>query len=160
MAQNEKLAVKGFFRLQVVNKDGSVDSDSGWHKNMITNLGFQQYLAFALAANGGSKQVGFVSLGSGAAPAAADTTLASEITTGTKRMSITSATTGTDSKHIRFYGTFGSALIAQQYTLSNIGLFNATTSNATLFAGNTYTPQTWATNQDVNVTYQINFATA
>jgi len=39
-----------------------------------------------------------------------------------------------------------------------IAAVNATTTNATLFAGNTYTSSSCNTNQNVNVTYQIRFS--
>jgi hypothetical protein len=43
------------------------------------------------------------------------------------------------------------------YNISNIGLFNSS-STGTLFAGNTYASSSCASNQAVNITYDITFS--
>ena len=151
---NEGIKVKGCYRLQI-EEDGKIISDSGWVENQVVNLGFNQYLVSTLGAIAGSKQVSHMALGTGGAPAAADTTLAGEVE---KRTSVTAATSSS-SKTVRFTATFGSSdsFVTNTQNISNVGLFN-TSSGGTIFAGNTYTSSSVATNQNVNATYDIIFS--
>jgi len=157
----EGVSAKGYFRLNITeDRNGKqvVVGDSGWVKNQITNLGFQNYLSALLGVVTGSKQVNYVALGTGGAPAATDTTLAGEIMASTQRTAVTPTTIA--SKTIQFAATFSSAnsFLTGTSNLSNIGLFATTTTSDTLFAGNTYTSSAVATNQNVNLTYQIRFS--
>jgi hypothetical protein len=150
----DSLKIKGMYRVQIT-EDGDIVGDTGWQENQVTNLGFNQYLVSALGAIAGSKQVSHLALGSGGAPAAADTSLAGEVE---KRQAVTAATSSS-SKTVRFTGTFDSAnsFVTSARNLSNIGLFNSS-SGGTLFAGNTFTSSAVATNQNVNTTYDVIFA--
>lgn len=157
-AQFEGLKIHGFSRVQI-EQDGKIVGDSGFvGPNQITNEGFLTYLVKLLGASAGSVQVGFVALGTGAAPASNATTLPGEIMSSTQRKSVTFGTVG--STTAQFTATFASSnsFLSGASNLSNIGLFNATTTNATLFAGNTYASSSCDTNQNVNVTYQIRFS--
>lgn len=157
-AARDSVKIHGFFRLNIV-EGNKVVGDTGWCKNQITNEGFRNFLVRALSTNGtGSSQVSYVALGTGTVPGAAATTLDGEIMSSTQRKSVTFATNG--STTAEFTATFASSnsFISGNSNISNIGLFAATTTNATLFAGNTYASSTLGTNQDVNVTYQIRFS--
>lgn len=152
---NDSVKVQGMFRVNIT-ENGKVVGDSGWRKNQITNLGFNQYLVGSLG-NISGKSVTHAALGTGGAPAAADTTLAGEQSV---RAALTVATSSS-SKTLRNTATFSSAasFVTASKNISNIGLFNTSTAaTGTLFAGNTYASSTVATNQDVNVTYDIIFA--
>lgn len=152
---NDGIKVKGMFRVNIT-EDGKVVGDSGWKKNQITNLGFNQYLVGSLG-NISGKAVTHAALGTGGAPAASDTSLAGEQSV---RAALTNATSSS-SKTLRNTATFSSAnsFVTASKNISNIGLFNTSTAaGGTLFAGNTYTSSTVATNQDVQVTYDIIFA--
>lgn len=152
---NDSVKVQGMFRVNVT-EDGKIVGDSGWKKNQITNLGFNQYLVGSLG-NISGKSVTHAALGTGGAPAASDTTLAGEQSV---RAALTVATSSS-SKTLRCTATFSSAnsFVTASKSISNIGLFNTSTAaTGTLFAGNTYASSTVATNQDVNVTYDIIFA--
>lgn len=156
MKQKDKVGVKGMFRLKIT-EEGKVVGDSGWRRNVVTNLGFNEYLVSALGSISGSKYVSHLAIGTGGAPAATDTTLAGEQSV---RKAVTAATSS-GSKTVRFTGTFASAdsFVTASKNISNIGLFNTSTAaGGTLFAGNTYTSSACATNQNVNVTYDIIFA--
>lgn len=148
--------VKGMFRVKI-NDNGKFVGDSGWKHNQITNLGFNQYLVSALGSISGSKYVSHVALGTGTAPGAADTTLNGELGEGV-REAVTAATSSS-SKTVRFTATFASAdsFATATRNISNIGLFNSS-SSGTLFAGNTYSSSAVATNQNVNITYDIIFS--
>ena len=154
------IKVRGFFRVQITeNKDGKemIVGNSGWRKNQVTNLGFEQYLAQTLAGMAGSKTVSHMALGTGGAPAAVDTSLAGEIMSSTQRKTVSPSTIA--SKTAQFTAAFASSasFVTAAVNLSNVGLFNTST-GGTLFAGNTYTSSSCATNQNVNATYQIRFS--
>jgi hypothetical protein len=155
--------IKGFSRVQITEDqpDGNVKvvGDSGMvGPNQITNLGFLNYLVKLLGNSAGSKQVGYVALGTGSAPNASHVVLNGEIMASTQRKAVTFGSSG--STTAQFTATFASSdsFLSASAALSNIGLFAAATSDDTLFAGNTYTSSTCATNQNVNVTYQIRFS--
>ncbi len=155
MKENTKL--QGFFRVQITEGDKIV-SDSGWQENQVTNDGINQYLANWLVgdtANG--KSVTHMALGTGSQPASNGTVLQGEVT---KRAAV--STSIVDSRTAQFTAQFASAdsfVGAGGADIANIGLFN-TSSGGTIFAGNTYTSSSCASNQNVNATYQIRFASA
>ena len=147
--------IRGFYNIEIVDPDGTVVGRSGWHENLVVNDGFNDFLAKTLGGISGSKQVTHMALGTGGAPAASDTTLAGE---QSARAAVTAATSS-NSKAVVFTATFNSAasFVTATKNLSNVGLFNSSAAGA-LFAGNTFTSSSVATNQSVNATYQINFA--
>jgi hypothetical protein len=153
--EEKNIAVRGFYRVNLRDSNGELVGDSGWLENVVVNLGFNQYLVSTLGAIAGSKQVSHAALGTGAAPGAADTTLAGEVV---KRKAVTAATSSS-SKTLRLTATFGStdSFVTNTQNISNIGLFN-TSSGGTIFAGNTYASSSCATNQQVEATYDILFA--
>jgi len=148
------LKVKGFYHVQVTEGD-KVIGDSGWLENQVVTDGFNDFLCKTLGAISGSKQVSHAALGTGGAPATNATTLGGEVV---KRAAVTAATSST-SKTVRFTATFASSdsFVTNTQNISNIGLFNSS-ATGTLFSGNTYASSSCATNQNVNVTYDIIFA--
>lgn len=155
------IKVKGCYRLQITEngpRGPKVVGDSGWHENQVVNLGFQHYLVELLGGQANSKQVSHVALGTGGAPSASDTSLSGESATE-KRESVTASVVS--SKTQRFTATFssGDSFVTSTQNLSNIGLFNTSSSaTGTIFAGNTYSSSAVATNQNINVTYEIRFS--
>jgi hypothetical protein len=152
----DAIKLKGMFRVQI-NENGKIVGDSGWQKNQVTNLGFNQYVVSSLGSIAGSKYITHAALGSGTVPGAAATTLDGEVEV---RKAVTAATSSS-SKTLNLTATFASAdsFVTNTQNISNIGLFN-TSSGGTLFAGNTYASSSCATNQAVNITYNLTFATA
>lgn len=154
---DERVKVRGFYRLQLENADGTFEPDGGWYENAVVNLGFNQYLVSTLGAIAGSKQISHMAVGSGGAPAASDTALAGEAEV---RAAVTAATSSS-SKALQLTATFASAnsFVTNTRNLSNIGLFNTSEAGVgTLFAGNTYASSAVATNQSLNATYVISFS--
>lgn len=148
---------RGFFRLAVVNPDGSIASDSGYRENQIVNTGYQDFLMYLLAGSAGSLRPSHAALGTGTVPASNATTLAGELTESAGRMALTTGTSG--SKTVQYTFTLNSGVIAAASTIQNVGLFSGSTQGAgTMFAGNTYATSSLATNQAVNGTYNIAFA--
>jgi hypothetical protein len=154
----DMLRVRGFFRI-AIEEDGKIVGESGWHENTVTNEGKRDYLARLLGAIASSKQISHAAVGTGAAPAVGDTTLAGELTHAAgSRDAVAAATSG--STAVRFTGTFASASAHNTATIniSNIGLFQQSNTNTgTIFAGAAYASSSWATNQSVNYTYDITF---
>jgi hypothetical protein len=154
--------LKGFFRVQI-EEDGRIVGDSDWMENQVTNLGIQNYVAYALLGNAGSTPtVAAAALGTGAAPASDAITLPGEITGSTKRQTalttaFSSRSTSNGSATAQWVFTFNSSqsFLAGASVLQNIGLYNGTTTGNTLLCGNTYTTSSCNTNQNVNCTYQI-----
>lgn len=159
---HEEKKLRGFFRVNVtedVNGKEKIVGDSGWRENQVTNLGIQDYLVDHLIGNSGGKAVTHMALGTGGAPAAGDTSLSGEITHAADSRK-TVSTSIVASKTGQFTAAFNSAdsFVTASVNISNVGLFEtSTTQGGTLFAGNTYTSSSLATNQNVNVTYQIRF---
>lgn len=158
-APHSKIHLKGFFRLKILNEDGSVAGDSGWRENQVTNLGISQYLLDHLT-GGTGKKITYLALGTGAAPASDATSLSGEITHASDSRKAVS-TSIVSSRTAQFTAAFNSAdsFVTASINISNIGLFNtSTTAAGTIFSGNTYTSSSLATNQSVNATYQIRFS--
>lgn len=160
MAKNkikDQVVARGFFRLQLT-EDGKVTGDSGWKRNLITNLGYQNYIVGSLGAIAGSSQVSYFALGTGGAPIATDTSLTGELSDAAGcRFTVTPS--AVSSKTLQLTGSLASNVITANRSISNVGIFAVSTTQAgTLFAGNTYTSSQLQTNQQVNVTYQIRFS--
>lgn len=153
----DAVRAQGFFRINIM-EGGKVVGDSGWRKNQVVNLGFDQYLCQTLAGMAGSKTISHAALGTGTAPGASATTLDGEFTDAAGcRCAVTPTTIA--SKTVQFAFTLNSNVITAAKTIQNVGLFNtSTTTTGTIFAGNTYTTSALATNQSVNGSYQIRFS--
>lgn len=157
MAKKDSIITKGFYRLNVINPDGTVAGDTGWKQNQIVNNGYQQFLMYLLAGSAGSIRPSHAALGTGTIPASNATTLAGELTESAGRCALTTGTSG--SKTVNYTFTLASGVIAAASTINNVGLFSGSTQGGgTLMAGNTYATSSLATNQAVNGTYAISFA--
>lgn len=103
----ESLKIHGFTRVQI-EESGKIIGDSGFvGPNQIVNDGFLEYLCHTIGASAGSKQVGFVALGTGTAPGATTTGLDGEIMSSTQRKAVTYAAVG--STTAQFTATFASS---------------------------------------------------
>ena len=168
MNVKEGVKIEGFSRVRIVDPDGKIAGDSGWTgPNTIVDLGFMQYLCMSLGSEAGSKYVAYVRLGEGGAPGTTDTELESQCV-GTNAIPFSKGVTaGSVANHTeQFTATFGSSdafiTTSTSEDIANIGLYDVTyhaNTHGTLFAGNTYTSSTCASNQDVQITYQIRFST-
>ena len=87
----DSVKVKGSFRLNIVDPDGSIVGDSGWVENQITNEGFRDIVRL-IGAISGSSAVTHAAIGTGTVPGAAATTLDGEQTV---RAALTAATSST-----------------------------------------------------------------
>lgn len=155
--------LRGFFRVQITEgPKNKIKGDSGWCENQVTNDGIKDYLVTWLVTGSGGKSVSHMALGTGGAPASNATTLANELTQASNARAAVS-TSIVSSRTAQFTAAFNSSnsFITASVNISNIGLFEtSTTAGGSLFAGNTYTSSSLATNQNVNATYQIRFTSA
>jgi hypothetical protein len=156
---NEGVSLKGCFRLNI-REDGKIVGDSGWLDNLITNDGIDKFFARCFAGSSGSLQVSHLSIGTGGAPTSAVTSLEGEILEASKRAAVAMAFTqridSTNTATMQFAATLASSdsFVTAAANISNIGLFNSVT-DGTMMAGNTYTSSALATNQNVEMSYQI-----
>lgn len=160
------IKIRGMFRLQIEDgPTGKIVGDSGWQENLVTNLGFLNVVNQLGTSLTGSK-ISHAALGTGGAPNATDTTQSGEVSTNGSgsvvRAALTAATSST-SKTLRNTATFSSAnsFLTASANISNVGLWQTSgpiTSSGTLIQGNTYTSSACATNQNVNITYDVIFA--
>ena len=149
----EKMNVKGFAKMQLLDaKSGKIVADSGWVKNQVVDLGFQDYIVGAVGGLGGSKQVTHMAIGTGGAPAASATALSGE--TGVR---VTTSNSVISSKTLQATAQFSGTAMGTTCTIQNVALVN-TSSGGTILAGTTYATSQWASNQNVNATYQLRFS--
>jgi hypothetical protein len=165
------MKLEGFARVRLVNQDKSLAGDSGWMgPNRITQTGLTNFIADVLISDAGSLRVGMAQLGTGAAPATNDTRLPGSFNHGAAGSSYDvvskSSLTASNACTARFYGTFGSgdSFATATRNISNIGLYRSTAlanmSDESLCCGQTYASSLLSTNQDVQYTYELRFATA
>lgn len=158
----EGISVHGFYRLQLTEgpaKAPKIVGDSGWCENTVVNEGFDDFLVRLLGKQTSSKQIGYVALGTGTAPNATHTTLNGEIMGSTQRKAVT--VSASNSKTLRFTATFYSSdsfLTGAGSNLRNIALYDSNATDDMMFAGSTYASSSCNTNQNVNVTYDIQFS--
>ena len=157
----ENIQLKGFMRLQI-DEDGEIVGDSGWKKNLVTTGGFLNITKLIGTSLTGT-QWSHANVGTNGTPASNATALPSEVVgtnSAVQRAAVTAATSS-NSKTLRFTATLSSAnsFVTQTETINNVGLFHHTTTNV-LMAGVSYTASSVATNQNVNITYDLVFETA
>jgi hypothetical protein len=156
------IVMRGFFRVQLVEQDGRISGDSNWVQNRVVNLGMRDYLCTPLI-GGTAKAISLMALGTGGVPATTDTALTGELshsTSGTRNR-ITCTTVVLGSTAVELQGYFSSAFSFATTTaaIANIMVINGTTTGGTIFAGNTFAVSTLNTNQDVQASYRVTFAT-
>lgn len=153
MKTKAKVKIRGFYRLQLVDKDnGKICGDSGWRENTVVNQGFQDYICKSIGGIAGSKQVTHMAIGTGTAPGVADTSLQGE--TGNR---VTTTNSVVSSKTMQCTAQFAGTDMGGTCTIQNVALVN-TSSGGTILCGTTYSTSQWASNQNVNATYQLRFS--
>jgi hypothetical protein len=136
MKAKEGIKVRGFFKLQLVNHEtGKVEGEFEG-PNTVTNFGLDNACAGASIGAAGSCQAL-----SGVENAVIDLT-PSTVVTGTARNTCS------------FAGSDNSATL----TIGSVGLHSNTNSATDMIAGQTFTTSQMATNQDLNMTYELQFS--
>jgi len=163
------IRIKGMFHLQI-EEGGKIVGDSGRVYNKITNAGYLNIVNLIGSSLTGGSVFAAAALGTGGVPSGGDTTQSGEVLATTsaghssvKRAALNGATFVTNtSTALRNTATFSSSnsFISATNTIANIGLWDVTGAENTsgrFFAGNTYASSALATNQNVNITYDIIF---
>jgi hypothetical protein len=157
------IKARGFFHLQIVNEDGTIAGDSGVVENLVTRLGFQHMLLNTGTGLTGTK-FSHVNVGEGGAPATNATSLPNEVVgvgAVVKRQAPTASTLA-GSVTLRNLATMSSAnsfISAASEAISNVGIF-VHSDGSSLAAGAAYASSNCASNQNVNITYDIVMETA
>ncbi len=152
MSKTKDVAIRGFTRLQIVDKKtGKIVGDTGYVQNMITNYGFANCLvASPISANGSIQVVGMLLGSSGDAIASSATKLGASLSKWYSTVAISSVVASLTARLSQsFDGT-------DAITLKEVGLLSV--SNGSLICGNTFNSSALATTQDVNVTYELRYS--
>lgn len=153
MRENEGVTVRGWGRVQLVNqKTGKIEGDSGWKPNVITQIGFQNYITRLLGAVAGSVQATILALGtSSASPSSTQTSLGGEQTPRkTATASIVSSQT------LRLTANWATDEV-NGVQLASIGAYN-TTSGGSVANALTFSASTKTTDQQLNATVEFRFS--
>lgn len=154
--------VEGFYRVNLVDKDGTVKGDSGWHHNLIPSDGLTGYISKLFASSAGSSLVHFMQLGTDQSSLASNaSSLPAEINkslmASIASSQITTRASSTSGDTVRFLATFVSnSAFTTTSTIACIGLY-ATTSANSIFAGGSFASSTLGSAQAVNCTYDVVF---
>jgi hypothetical protein len=156
--------MEGFYRVQIVDPDGKVAGDSGWEHNLITNQ-LTQYISYLLLSSAGSSFISYIALGSSATAALVTSAsslpgeYAKSLMTSISAKTYTTRTSSTTGDTIQFQAQFASnslATGAQSNSLTYVGLYATSAANSLMCLG-TFTSSTFASNQAINVSYNLVF---
>lgn len=155
------IGMTGMYRVQIVDQDGYVAGDSGWHKNVITNVGLSDYITRKFLGATGSLAVSYFALGSGSTSLATNATSLPGQIAGSQMATIATASTSRANSGAadtaQYTATFTSNVFGASTTIGCAGL-HATSTPGSVMCGGTFATSTVATNQAVNCTYQIQFS--
>lgn len=144
----------------MITEDGEIVGDSGYNENNVANEGMDRYILQLMSADAGSLRISHAALGTGGTVNDTSTGLPGELNHAAGgRAAVTLATSA--SSRLRLTATFNSTqtFVTANANISNIGLFQqSNTDTGTIFAGNTYASSQVQTNQNVQITYDVNFA--
>ena len=150
------VGLHGFFRVAIKDEDGTVTGDTGVQHNLIVDSGLTNYLTYVFAASAGSSVIGQAALGSGSLIGSAGTILPNAQNTSLyKTVSKTFITraASTDGDTARYLATWASG--TSTANISNVGL--VATTGVKFFCGGTYASSSVASNQAINLTYDVVF---
>lgn len=148
----QPFGLRGFLRVKM-GEDGpdgkpKIVGDSGWVENQITNLGWEKYIMSSIGSVAGSLYVKRCALGTGGIPASDATACPGETRRSTN---IGVATSG--SFTLQFTTNFVSGTAGGNIDVCC--LVNDTASAGTIMCGTSFSSSTWASNQAVSVTYEL-----
>lgn len=159
---HDRIGIRSFYKLQIVNPNGDIAGEASGY-NTITNLGFLNLVNLYGTTLTGSK-ISHAAIGTGTAPNVTDVTQLGELVTNGSnsviRAALTAATSST-SKTLHNTATFASGQTTAAATIQNVGLWQTSgpiSSSGTMLQGASYTTSALATNQAVNITYDLTFA--
>ena len=151
------IGLHGFYRVAIVNEDGMVAGDTGVLHNLIVSGGLTNYLTYVFASSAGSSQIGMAALGSGNTLIVTNSTIipgvtATDLYKTVSKTFITRAASS-DGDTARFLATWVSG--TRTANIGAVGL--VATTGVNFFCGGTYATSSVASNQAVNLTYDVVF---
>ena len=148
----QPFGLRGFLRVRLGEDDENgvpkIVGDSDWVENQITNLGWEKYIMSSIGSVAGSLYVKRCALGTGGIPASNATACPGETRRSTN---IGVATSG--SFTLQFTTNFASGTAGGDIDVCC--LVNDTASDGTIMCGTSFASSTWASNQAVSVTYEL-----
>jgi len=154
---SSSVGLHGFYHLQIVDEEtGKIVGDSGRKHNLITSGGLTNYMTYVFAASAGSSVIGMAALGSGSLVASNATILPGSFDTSlhvTVSKTFITRAASSDGDTARYLATWVSGTSTAQ--ISNVGLY--ATTGVQIFCGGTYASSSIASNQAVNLTYDVVF---
>lgn len=153
----DSVKINGYCKLVVKDADGKVLHDTGFNKNVITNVALAVFSGL-VGATGAQIAATFLGLGSSAtAPAKTDTTLTAEIVTNglaRKAATITRSTTTATNDTLQLDATWS---VSGTSTINEAGVFNAVSSGVLI--SHLLTGAIGVVNgNQISVTYKIIFS--
>ena len=159
------IGLGGRFRVAIINPDGTVAGDSGWKKNVLTNVGVNDaILGRFMGLTASTQKIGYFALGKGQASITVSTTSMDSQCAGGTMVAVTTATSGrtasSDGATARYTATFTSNAFAASTTVGQAGLHFTTSgaSSTALLCAATFASSTVATNQAINCSYDVVFS--
>ena len=156
----ESSGLHGFYRVNIVEQDGSVSGDSGWHHNLITTDGLSGYITQLFLSAAGSSYVNSLHLGSLQSGLASDaSSLPGEFAKSMMRSVATQSTVRAASNAgdtARYLATFASNVLSNPSTIACAGLY-ATSGANSIFCGGSFASSTVGSTQAVNCSYDVVF---
>lgn len=151
----DEIRVKGFARLQLVDRiTGHIQGDSGWFQNTVCDIGRDEFIAAVVGQQAGSSLASVLQLATQTTSVAATQTLLTGETRVRKTANRSTLTIGT----FRMTASWSSTDNTAAVTIGAIGVFdNTTAAGGSLAAGQTFTTSQWASNQNVNASYEWRF---
>jgi len=157
------MKIDGFYRVNIVDPDGTIKGDSGFKHNLITSGGLTAYLSYLFAGSAGSSRIGGMHLGSlQSALASNASSLPGEygksLWASLSSTQITTRAASTNGDTVRFLATFisNSIISTTNQTIACIGLY-AATNQSSVFCGGSFASSTLGNSQAINCTYDIVF---
>ena len=147
--------VRGFVRGALHDTDTGETRMGEWHENVITQLGFQNYLCYNLIASAGSLTPSHIAIGSATAAHASTDTVASG--QYSPRAAVTASVVA--SKTAQFVASWVADGITGQIANCALHAHTATNTGSAMCIA-TYTASTKSSTQSFTLTYQIVFASA
>lgn len=150
------IGLHGFYRVAIVDPEGEIVGDSGYNHNLITSCGVTGYLTYNFASSAGSGRIHYAALGSGSLVASNATILPASFDTSlamTCSKTFITRAASSDGDTARYLATWVSG--TSTALISNVGLYS--TQTGSIFCGGTYASSSVASNQAINLTYDVVF---
>jgi len=155
------IGLKGMYRINLVNPDGEIAGDTGWRENLITGSGITAYLTFVFQQSASSRIITSAAIGSLtstfsdlAVMTIHPGSYATSLMTSLVRTSVT-RTGSAGAETARFTASWASGATPGT-AIANVALFGNPVTGSVFCIG-TYASSSVATNQAINLTYDICF---